>query len=331
MKFFNYLNEAESQIRDQLLSIKNGTDEWDIILRKWITGQDEPFSTVGHGRFTSSAPKNVPNAIKRKYPDIIFAIHALQKHMGMEKYYSEWEAAKKYLTFKPQNKSRTFYRFWSITEEQLKALKNNKSVPIVNKSEYSSYSRHKSLFSYDKNLGITAMNIGTETLLKTGGQALTLVTQHTFTPVFDLAYFALHLLNNVKLVFNIDKFGLEKTGFATINNYVYEREVIGPAVNSIKPQDVVGYYKQRTFNKLDGDEYLIDIDGKIYTFLPNNIEKFKQSLQQYDNLDMTFFNNNVIITSDVEKSHMKMYTKKLTLNKELSKLVGVDIYAGLWR
>lgn len=331
MKFLNYLNEAESAIRSQLEQIKNGTDKWDAILRSWLTGKESAFDVSGPKYFRTHSPKEIPVEVKKKYPDVVFALQALTKHMGASSYYDKWIDAQKYLTFKTKAREGTYYRFWSIDDSQLKSLKDDKSINVAAKAKFSSYSRHNRLFRKDKNFGITVMTIGTENLLRTKGQGLTLVTKHKFTPIFDLFYFAVDMLNSLKRVFKVDKLALYDTGLGTIATYVKEKEVIGPPISTIKPDDVEGYYKNGTFNELKSEEYLIKVDNSTYTLLPNNIKSMQDSYKTYGSLDYAMFNNTLIITSNLATSHLKMYCKTMTENKELSKLLGFTVWTGIWK
>jgi len=336
MKFLEYLIEAESEVRSQLEAIKNGSGEWEQRLKAMITGKEPVFTFSGPKNFRTTTPTEIPNDIKKKYPDIVFALQALQLHLGSNRYYDKWEEAKKYLTFKPQLKTKTFYRYWPVKEEQLQDLRNGKSIKLPEpKATTSSYTKHPSMWSEVPSFSTLnpggkskTLAISTEYLLQTHGAGLTLETKHTFTPIFDVFYFVVHILNQVKQVFGKDAIEFEKSGLSTLRQYAHEREVIGPVITEIKPSDVVGYYKKSTFNKLTDKEY--NIDG--YTFLPGDIEKFKKTYKEDDNvLDMTYFGNKLIITTRPETSLLKQYARGgFKYSEQLSKLVGVKIYLGYW-
>lgn len=336
MKFLRYLTEAESGVKEQLIAIKNGTGEWEKRIAAWITGKESQFEFIGSKNFKTVVPKPVPSDIKRKYPDVIFALQALTKHLGSSAYYDKWEEVKNFLTFKPKLNSRTFYRYWTIKEEQLKDLKSGKPIPLpASKGKSTSYTRNPSLWrerptTFTSSGKTKTLSLSTEDLLQTQGQILTLQTKHTFTPVFDIFYFVTHVLNSVKSVFGKDSIGFERNGLATLRSFAHEREVIGPIITEIKPSDVVGYYRKGTFNKLTDKEYIIKYGSRDYTFLPGDIEKIKDSLRQYGTIDMTYFGNKLIITSDTENSNLKRYTKSFEYNTELSKLIGTKIYLGYW-
>ena len=344
MRFLEYLTEAESQVKQQMLAIRDGKGEWEQQLKKWITGEEAPFTYSGARNFRVATPKQIPNDIKKKYPDVIFALQALTKHLGASGYYDKWQEAQKYLTFKPDNKPRTFYRFWNIKEEQLQQLRKKQNITLdTSRSVTSSYTYNKSLWRKAKDSlgGGKVLSLSTEPLLQTHGQALTLVTKHTFTPTFNLAYFIFHVMNAAKQVFgkNIFEYGgygkeYGSGGFSTLRAFAHEREVIGPAISEIKPSDVVGYYKMGTFNELYGKEYQIRIKpGQTpYTFLEDDIAKLKAKLKEHGGtLDMSLFNNRLILVTDPEKSHMGRYARgQLFLNKALTKLLGAKIYLGHW-
>jgi hypothetical protein len=341
MKFLEYLIEAESAVRAQLEAIKNGTGEWEQKLKAMITGDEPAFTYSGPRNFQTATPVAIPNDIKKKYPDIIFALQALTKHLGAMSYYDKWEELKKFLTFKPNLQPRTFYRYWPIKEEQLEDLKKGKSIPLPEpKGSSTSYTRNPSLwrevpsFSTFDSKPSKVLSLSTEELLQTHGTLLTLQTKHTFTPIFDVFYFLTHVLNQVKQVFgktaiNYGDYG-KSPGMATLRKFAHEREVVGPIIKEIKPSDVVGYYRKGTFNKLSDPEYKIKFRGE-YTFLPGDIEHIKDGYKQYGTVDMTYFGNHLIITSDPEKSHLKRYADKpLEYNEQLSKLVGIKLYLGYW-
>lgn len=335
MKFLEYLTEAESGVKSQLMAIKNGSGEWEQHLKAMITGKEPVFTFSGPKNFQTTTPVEIPGDIKRKYPDVVFALQALSLHLGSNRYYDKWEEAKKYLTFKPKLEQKTFYRYWPTTEEQLQDLRNGKSIKLKEpKATTTSYTKHPSMWrevpsftTLDPHGKSKVLAISTEHLLQTHGSGLTLQTKHTFTPVFDVFYFVVHLLNQVKQVFGKEAIEFEKSGLTTLRSFTHEREVIGPIITEIKPLDVVGYYKNSTFNKLTDKEY--KIDG--YTFLPNDIEKLKNSYKKNKIIDMTWFGNHLIITTEPEKSNLKRYAiKGLNLSQELSKLVGTKIYLGYW-
>jgi hypothetical protein len=60
------------------------------------------------------------------------------------------------------------------------------------------------------------------------------------------------------------------------------------------------------------------------------LESIKNAYKNHGIVDVSMFSNSLIVTSDPEKSYMKMYTEKLEYNKELSDLVGVKLYTGIW-
>jgi len=320
-----------SQVRQQMESIKNGTSEWDGILREWIRAGGQ-FESEGPRHFKVVTSKPVPNEIKRKYPDVIFALQALTKHLGGYSYFRKWKELDKYLTFKTSKEPVRVQRFWtSFTQKDLDLLKGGQSLKVKEGEEYQYFTRHSQLFG--RTGGYHVMNIGSETLLQTHGRSLVIVTSHTILPIFNVGLFAVHVVNAARLVFGNEIHGLE-----TLRNFHREKEIIGDAIKEIKPQDVVGYYDNATFNTLHGDVHEIEFipnSNLKMKFFPEHIDILKSEFKKYNAIESSFNGHRYIVTSHPENS---VFTRQIMGNKwypneELTKLIGVGIqlYTGVWK
>lgn len=318
-----------SSIRDQLTSIKNGTGEWEGILRDWLTGKDSPFIRKDINKIIRIyESKQVPRNIKLKYPDVVFAIQALVKHQGSQGYFTEWEKLKKYLTFNKREPVRTFYRLWSIKETDLETLRSGNSIDVQSDSKFTSYTYHDRLVKKIKSgsVELTVMTLQTEEALQTRGKGLFLMTRHKIKPVFDLYHFQVNFLNNLKKVF-----GEAVYKNSNLLRYLSEREVIGPVVTEIRPKDVEGFYKNGEFNKLNAATYNIEIGDRTKIFTAATIDTILNSKAKYGNVDMTLFSNSVVVTENPDTSSLSRYVRgPMKLNDKLSEVVGFDLYTGIW-
>ncbi len=324
---------ATSNIIQQLKLIKDGSGVYEKMLKAWILKTESAFNTAYINKeIKVSTRKQLPPEIKRKYPDVVFALQALSQHLGDSIYFDKWLETKKFLTFDKKEPTRTFYRIWYINKQELESLRNDRDVIRSNNTKYLSYTYNDRLFKEitnniagGKSLSLT---LSTEAVLKTNGRGLFVLTKHRFKPVFDVFHFIIHFQRAVR-----DVFGADIIKDTTLSRYRHEREVIGPTINQIKPKDVVGYYDNATFNLLKAGRHDIEIHGSTskWVFTDQNIEDIKAQHAKYKGeLDLGYFNNNVIIVTSEDMFMAKYARKGVIYNKQLSDLLGFKVLTGYW-
>ena len=332
MKIQISTSAEKSGIDSQLKELKDDNTTEGTLIRNIFLGKESAFTYSGPRNFRTATPKPIPASYKRKYPDICFAIQALALHTGAHSYFREWEKAKKLLTFKTKENPRTLYRFWylesstygsGLKESIINDLRNGKSIKLNDDEKYSSYTRNSKLFI--KIDGHNVLAIATEQALQTNGRGTFLVTKHKLKPVFDIYWFMVALKNSSKKVFGTTKASIG-------DNYSQEREIIAESVASIRPEDVVGYYKNAQFFKID--DTILNVLG--YDISPELIDQMKASIAKYGALDYSLFGNSLILTSILEKKPGSMYNyisdkSKIIEVPELTRILGMPIYAGIWR
>ena len=85
----------KSGIIRQLQELKVDNSNEGTGIRNMLLGTEAAFTYEGPKNFRASIPKPISATYKRKYPDLVFALHALRLHLGGNTYYREWEKAKK--------------------------------------------------------------------------------------------------------------------------------------------------------------------------------------------------------------------------------------------
>ncbi len=324
---------ATSKLEYQLIELKHDSTEWGMKLKDFLFGADSAFTTDGPKHFKRYLAKPIPAEYKRKYPDIVFALQALWAHVNGISYYKDWEKAQRLLTFRVKYKTITAYRFWHITEDQLQKLRAGETIDMENEhnkgAKYSSFTRHSKLFRHDKKLMTTVMTLNTEEMQHTKGRGLFLVTKHTIAPVFDIFFFLVHLLNKAKRTF-----GKEVDAFHGIStNYLNERELIGPKITKISANDVLGFYHEKSFNKLDDKDLLVE----GFRISKELIQDMRWSREQGIRIDLALFGQTFIVTDGVDPKlwHMVNFAQGgpqgMKRNADLSSLIGKSIYVGHWR
>jgi len=68
-----------------------------------------------------------------------------------------------------------------------------------------------------------------------------------------------------------------------------------------------------------------------WTLTSGHIDGLKNSIKQYGELDVKLFGNSLVLTTDPDKSSLKQYVKgEMKIEKELSDILGKQVWSGIW-